>query len=176
MEEVKRYPIGKFEKPETFDRGFVQPLIDELDLFPDLLEAVIHKLRPDQLKTKTLPGVWSVAQVVNHIADSHMNAFIRIKLTLTEENPTVKPYREDLWANLVDGEDANLEHSLGIIRGVHKRMVLILRDLNDAALMRTYFHPGYNITYAIGQVVALYAWHGKHHRAFISELIRERQW
>jgi hypothetical protein len=176
MNEINKYPVGKFERPEKFDKESIQPPINALDAFPDMLDGVVKNLSSAQLATKTLPGVWSIAQVVNHIADSHMNGFIRVKLALTEDNPTIKPYKDNPWSNVVDGADTNLEPSLNIIRGVHKRMVLILRSLDNDGLKRTYYHPETKITYFLGQTVALYAWHGRHHLAFINELIKEKHW
>jgi uncharacterized damage-inducible protein DinB len=176
MSKVNMYPIGKFEKPENFNKKSIRPFINDLEKFPGLLQMEIKNLKEEQLAAKTLPGVWSVAQVINHIADSHMNAFIRIKLTLTEDNPTIKPYKESLWANIVDGLETDIEPSLKIIEGVHKRLALTLNSLDDADLKRTYFHPEYKTDYILGQVVALYAWHGKHHLAFITGLIKEKNW
>lgn len=176
MAQYNKFPAGEYVKPDRFDKELVQPLVARIEDFPHSLEMTIRKLDRHQIMTKTLPGVWSVAQVVHHLADSHMNAFIRMKLTLTEENPTVKPYKEDLWANLADGIDTNLEHSLGIIRGVHKRMGLLLRSLNEEDLKRTYYHPEYKSNYILGQVIALYDWHGRHHLGFIQELIKEKSW
>jgi len=176
MSEINKYPVGKFERPEIFDTGSIKPLVDEMENFVPTLENTLKKLSQDQLAARTLPGIWTIAQVVNHLADSHMNGLTRVKLALTEDNPTIKPYKDALWANVVDATSTDLSPSLDILRGVHKRMALIFRSLDNEGLKKTYFHPETKATFQLGQAIALYAWHGRHHLSFIDELLKAKGW
>ncbi len=174
INEERRFPIGRFQKSDDFSLEDVKKNIGELKKYPEQLRRVAGSLTPEQLATKTKPGNWSIAQVVNHVADSHMNMVIRVKLMLTEENPTIKPYHESLWAQLPDGRDTNIENSLSIIASVHQKLTGLLEQLPEEDFHKTYFHPEDQVKYSLANVCALYAWHGKHHLAFIEELINEK--
>jgi uncharacterized damage-inducible protein DinB len=149
--------------------------IEQIARVPEGFRAAVRGLSDEQLKTPYRPGGWTVCQVVHHVADSHMNAFIRTKLALTEEGPTIKPYRQAEWAELPDGRASAIESSLALIGGVHERWVLLLRSLGPADFARTFIHPESG-TQSIDRILALYSWHGAHHTAHITELRRRQGW
>ena len=169
-------PAGIYESPPGYDSQRLAEEIEEIRNFPQSLEKTISGLSEQQLNTLTLPGNWTVAQVVHHLADSHMNAFIRLKLALTEDNPVIKPYPASLWANLVDGKDAIVQPSLEILRGVHRRMDQVLQTLDATLGARTFVHPEMHRKIPVFEIPALYSWHGRHHLAHIQLLKEDRGW
>ncbi len=168
-----RYPIGKFEPPATNDAATTKGWIDELEALPANLRRAVSGLDPSQLATPYREGGWTVRQVVHHLADSHMNAYIRCKLATTEDGPTIKPYEEAEWAELDDGRLADVELSLTLLDALHKRWVIFLRSLENYQLERPLIHP-VNGTLTIRTMCALYAWHSRHHVAHVTRL-RERE-
>ena len=162
-----RFPGGRFEPPTEFTPATLAPLIDEIAEFPARLRSVVEILAEQTLDQKTLPGVWTIRQVVHHVADSHMNSFARFKLALTEEHPTIRPYDEGAWAGTPDGANAPVEHSLVLLEGLHARWVMLLRSLDGADLQRRFHHPADKQDVALGMAIASYAWHGRHHLAHI---------
>ncbi len=166
------YPAGKLEVPVAFSRETLAGSIQEIADLPGRLRAAVGTLNDADLDRKTLPGVWTIRQVVHHIADSHMNSFIRFKLTLTEDHPTVRPYNEGDWALTPDAVAAPVESSLGILEHLHARWVVLLRSFSDADFQRQYFHPESQKDFALGWAVALYGWHGRHHLAHIEAALR----
>ncbi len=171
-----RYPIGHYSKPETITSEILNRYISDIEAFPRKIKQEIGSLTDQQLDTSYRKDGWTIRQVVNHCADSHMNAIIRLKLTLTEENPTIKPYEEAKWAELPDSKNCSPEHSLKIIEGVHYRWVLVLRDLKREDLRKTYFHPEYNKSFYLDESIGLYAWHCNHHLAHITTLKKRNNW
>lgn len=176
MEEYTKHPAGKFQKPTATDKKSLQQYIDTIGTFPERLQGVVGKLNAEQLSSLTLPGVWTVNQVIHHLADSHINSFVRCKLILTEENPTVKPYDEGQWAKLADVTQVPAQVSIDLLKNLHARWVALFNSLGDADFERTYFHPEYKTTGRLGDMVALYAWHGNHHLGYLQELIARRGW
>ena len=168
-----RYPVGRFHRPERLSADERSGMIDQIAAAPRALRAAVRGLTPEQLATPYRPGGWTVQQVVNHVPDSHMNAYVRIKLALTEDVPTIKPYDEARWAELPDGRAAPIETSLALLDALHERWVLLLRSLTPTDFARRLNHPETG-TQTIEQMVALYAWHGRHHVAHITSL-RERE-
>jgi hypothetical protein len=166
------YPIGKFhyDAPTTDDR---RKSIDQVAHAPANLRAAIKGLTNPQLDTPYRPGGWTVRQVVHHVPDSHMNAYIRFKLALTEEEPTIKPYAEDRWAQLADTGTTPVEVSLTMLDALHDRWVRLLHSLKEDDWKRTFRHPELG-SMDLGKTLALYAWHGRHHVAHITSL-RERE-
>ena len=169
------YPIGNFEYSGSSTPQQRAQSIREIEDTPARLRDAIAGLNEQQLATAYRPGGWTVRQVVHHVPESHMNAYVRFKLALTEENPTVKPYREDLWAKTADVAATPLEFSLALLENLHRRWVILLKSLTAADLERTLQHP------ELGQVkldryLAMYAWHGKHHVAHITELRKRNGW
>ncbi len=158
-----RFPIGEFIAPKKYTKWLLQEWVSEITEFPDNLEAVVHKLTPEELLKTYRPNGWNIQQLVHHCADSHMNSIIRFKLTLTEDNPTIKPYEEGLWAELADGNTSSLENSLAIIKGVHGRWSLLLNRLSDEDLKRPFVHPESGNRVTIQENIGIYAWHCRHH-------------
>lgn len=172
MEE--RYPIGFFEWDGDPDKVKLESWIKEIEDAPMQLRKAVAGLNDQQLDTAYRSGGWTVRQVVHHFPDSHLNSYIRFKLALTEKNPAIKPYQEDRWAELTDSR-LPIEVSLQLLDALHERWVALLRTLDEKDLARTFYHPDsgeMNLARSIG----LYAWHGKHHLAHITELRRRRNW
>lgn len=142
---------------------------------PHIVESAIQGLNDEQLDTPYRDGGWTVRQVVHHIADSHINAFIRMKLTLTEDHPTVKPYDQDAWAKLADTSRLPLDSSLSILQGLHQRWGVLLESIPDLDWGRTAFHPE-NGEMTLDDFLKLYAWHGAHHVEQITGLRKGRGW
>jgi uncharacterized damage-inducible protein DinB len=166
------YPIGKFEWTGPNTQADRARYIESIAAVPDKLRAAVNGLTDEQLDTPYRPGGWTVRQTVHHIADSHMNAYIRFKLALTETEPLVKPYDEKAWANLPDSE-LPIDISLQLIDSLHERWTVVLGDMKPADFERKLKHPELGIV-DLDRYVALYAWHGKHHVAHITGL-RERE-
>lgn len=170
MEELK-YPIGKFQVPNTYDEAFRVNAIQTLAELPVKLNALLAGVSKEQLIGKYRPEGWSIRQVVHHLADSHMNCLIRFKLGLTEDHPTVKPYNDNLWANLADGNNNEIESSLLIIEGVHARLVTLLKSIKGDEWERLIHHPESKRDMSMNFLLALYSWHSKHHLAHIKNAI-----
>lgn len=147
-----------------------QSLIDQIRQFPSALEAAIQTLTEEQINTRYIPTEWTVREIVHHVADSHMNAFIRTKLVLTEDHPTFKPYDQDVWARLSDVTETPLEHSLMILHGVHARWVNILDNLSDDQWSLAGFHPE-NGDMSVDDILKYYSWHGINHIEHIQKVL-----
>jgi DinB superfamily len=170
-----RYPIGKFTFDGPPDEAQRKKLIDNIEQTPAALRAAIKNLSPEQIETPYRDGGWTVRQVVHHVPESHMNAYIRFKLALTEDEPTIKPYMEDRWAGTSDVHSTPLEVSLAMLEPLHDRWVRLLRNLKPADWKRTFRHPEMGIV-PLEKNLALYSWHGKHHVAHITELRKRMGW
>lgn len=158
----QQYPIGKFVWPTQRKEVDLSVAVATLEQFPTLLQETVSSLSPEALAAPYREGGWSRLQVIHHLADSHLNAYVRLKWTLTESSPTIKAYDQDSWALLPDNQlspDASME----LIRGVHARMVSIYKSLNEEEWDRSFYHPENGRTIALWQLVALYAWHSMHH-------------
>ncbi|MDZ7876863.1 MAG: putative metal-dependent hydrolase [Saprospiraceae bacterium] len=170
-----RYPIGDMPAPLSFSESDITNWVNDIEKLPAKLRTAVQNLTIEQLDTPYRPEGWTVRQVVHHVSDSHLNAFARLKLALTEENPTIKPYEEQFWAELTDSK-MPIEPSLRIIENMHLKMVNILRELSATELDRTFFHPGSKKTFKVGTLAAMYAWHGLHHLAHIENLAKREKW
>lgn len=170
-----RYPIGKFQFSGSSDQTQRAQLINEIEQAPKALRNAVTGLSSQQIETPYRDGGWSVRQVVHHVPESHMNAYIRFKLGLTEDSPTIKPYMEDLWAKTGDVQATPLETSLALLDSLHDRWVRLLRGLTAEDWKRTFIHPEMG-TVSLDKSLALYAWHGKHHTAHITELRKRMGW
>jgi hypothetical protein len=168
-----RYPIGAFKRPEHTTEAQRIDFIAAIAEAPSALDAAVAGLTPEQIDTPYRPGGWTVRQVVHHLPDSHMNSYVRFRLALTENEPTIKAYDEARWAELADAKSAPIEPSLRLIENLHLRWVLLLRSLSTADWSRTFRHPEIGLM-RLDQNLALYAWHGRHHLAQITSL-RERE-
>jgi hypothetical protein len=175
MEEL-RYPIGMFEHEGEIAESQLQQWISGIQSMPERLRKAVAGLTEAQLDTPYREGGWTVRQVVHHLADSHMNSYIRFKLALTEEEPVIKPYYEDRWAELSDGLSAPIELSLSLLEGLHSRWTLLLRSLDAESLRRTFYHPESGKLIRLDWNVGNYAWHGDHHIAHIAGLRSRMGW
>ncbi len=162
LEELK-FPTGRFTPPENYDEATMLNLIDEIAALPKNLRDATEELSEQQLETPYRPEGWTIRQVVHHLADSHMNAYIRTKLALTEDEPNIKPYDEATWAELPDGKIDPIDLSLDILEAVHRRWVIVLHNMEPTDLDRVYVHPEYGTRVSLKEVIATYAWHGRHH-------------
>ena len=169
-----KYPIGKFNRPDRIDSKQIEMWIREIELFPDRLKLITEKLTEEELKLSYRPGGWTIQQLVHHCADSHMNSFIRFKLSLTEENPTIKPYFEDRWAEMPDYSLVDTKESLKIIEGLHVRWVILLKSLDFSDLKREFIHPEYGKRFTVGENIGIYAWHSNHHLAHIKLALQSK--
>lgn len=175
--ELLKYPTGKFARgtmAETPER--VAACIALIEGFPQKLRAEVQGLNDAQLDTPYRPGGWTVRQVVHHLADSHGQAPGRFKLALTEDTPTIKPYKEALWAELIDGRTAPIEPSLRIVEGSHARWVLLLKNMSMADFQRGFVHPEQNRTIQLSEMLEIYPWHCGHHLAHITSLKERMGW
>ncbi len=163
----KQYPIGNFEYGKSYTFAKTKAHIQIIEGFVPQLRDVVGKLQEADLQTPYREGGWTRLQVVHHLADSHMNSFIRFKLALTEDNPVIKPYEEQLWAIQPD-YNLPAELSLNILESLHKRWAVLLNSLQESDFARTFQHPQTQKTLKLSEVCALYAWHGAHHLAHIS--------
>ena len=170
-----RFPIGKFhfEGPPSQDQR--TKLIAEIEQAPAALRTAVKDLSAQQLDTPYRDGGWTVRQVVHHLPDSHMNAYVRWKLALTEDEPTIKPYAEDRWAQLADSQSTPVEVSLVLLESLHTRWVQLLRSLGAEDWKRQFRHPELG-TVSLEKNLTLYAWHGKHHVAHVTELRKRMGW
>ena len=171
-----RYPVGKFdaEAPITAESRAVA--IADLAALPARLRAAVAGLTEAQLDAPYRPDGWTVRQVAHHLADSHLNAYTRIRLGLTEDNPTIKPYAEQKWAELPDAKSAPVDLSLAILDGLHQRWVTLTRTLTDADFARTVVHPEHGREMSLDFLTAMYAWHCRHHVAHITALRTREEW
>jgi hypothetical protein len=173
MDTDLRYPIGRFKRPERLTEEERASHIEAIAETPARLSTAVAGLNAAQLDTPYRPGGWTVRQLVHHVPDSHMNSYMRCRLGLTEEEPTIKPYDEASWAELADAKGSPIEASLALLDNLHKRWVLLLRSLAPSDWERTFRHPDLGLI-RLDQNLALYGWHGRHHVAHITAL-RERQ-
>jgi hypothetical protein len=172
-DEHLRYPIGRFVSPVTYTDQDILQFIENIKTLPGRLRAVVIQLNEPQLNTTYRPGGWTLKQVVHHLADSHMNALMRIKLALTENNPTIKPYDEPGWAMQADYR-LPIECSLKILEGLHLHLVALFESFTENEWQRTFVHPERPGTNTLQKAAAMYAWHGNHHLAHITSTMNHR--
>jgi hypothetical protein len=175
MEDLK-YPIGQFQAPETITDLQLKSYINDIRYLPSLVEIAVQSLDAPQLATPYRPGGWTVVQVVHHLADSHMNAYTRFKLALTEENPVIKPYDEAAWAELPDVSKTPINISLTLLHALHTRWVSLMDSMTPEQWERVFTHPEHGATFFLRKVAGNYAWHGKHHLAHIERLKERNNW
>lgn len=168
-----RYPIGRFDAPDSSQD--VDRWIETISLAPAELRAAVTGLTDSQLDTPYREGGWTLRQVVHHVPDSHLNAYTRLKLALTEESPVIRPYMEDRWAELEEAKAAPIEMSLQLLAALHTRWATALRSLDAADLERTFQHPDTG-SVTLFRNIAMYAWHGRHHIAHITSLRERMGW
>ena len=169
------YPIGKFEMPKQITPALRQKAIDEIASTPEKMRAAVKGLNDAQLDTPYREGGWTVRQLVHHVPDSHLNAYVRLKLALTEDKPTIKPYDQDAWSKLADSKSTPIDVSLALLSSVHDRWDRIWRSLKPEHFARPLIHPESGER-TVDWLLFLYAWHGKHHTAHITELRKKKGW
>lgn len=174
--EHKKYPIGKFLDRESISDQDLDRYIKTIKDFPGKLKLLVEHWTDDQLDTQYREGGWKVRQLINHISDSHMNSFIRFKLALTEDNPTIKTYDEAKWAELQDSFSIEIKPALQLLKGLHKRWVYEMKALTNRDFACTFFHPEQNRNISLRESIAFYAWHCNHHYAHIENLKKEQGW
>jgi hypothetical protein len=169
------YPIGRYHWPKSLTADERAAAIGRLAALPGVMGAALLGLTDAQLDTPYRPGGWTVRQTVHHTADSHMNAYVRLKLGLTEDTPTIRPYAQDAWANLSDTAGIPLDVPLALLDGVHRKMVHLFGGMTDAQCARLIRHPE-NGEMSLDTLLGLYAWHGDHHAAHILGLRQRMGW
>jgi hypothetical protein len=170
--ETLRYPVGKFERVTApIDRATRAAHIRTVEELPARMRSLTAGLDDAQLETPYRPGGWTIRQVVHHVADSHVNAYVRMKLAATEELPAIRTYQEQLWAELPDGKSGPIELSLALLDALHRRWIVFLRNLPEADFARPYNHPDWG-PMAIDEGLAMYAWHSRHHAAHVEQALQ----
>ena len=163
-----RYPIGEFQSQESYSPSEIRSNIQIISALPSKFINLLGSWDDHKLDTPYRPDGWTVRQLIHHVADSHINAYTRCRLAMTEDNPVIKPYEEQLWADLPDAKTAQVELSL--------RWVLLLNSLDENDLARTYFHPGSQKSFRLDEVIANYAWHSEHHYQHAFRLAQRNNW
>ena len=172
MEEL-RYPVGRFVKPGEFNAEKKENMIRVLERFSPFFSQTALELNSSQLHKSYREGGWNAIQIIHHVADSHLNSYIRFKLALTENEPVIKPYDENRWSELADAREGGISSSLQIISGLHYRWVLLLRSMQDKDFSRCIFHPEENQLQNLYYLLSYYAWHAEHHLGHL-KLIRNQ--
>jgi len=170
-----RYPIGKFQVLDHPDDNMRIEFIQRIADTPSEVKTAVQGLTENQLDTPYREGGWTVRQVVHHLPDSHINSYVRFRLALTEDEPTIKPYNEHLWAELFDARTAPVALSLQLLESLHERWVMLLRSLKPSDFSRTFRHPEHGAR-NLDWLLQLYAWHGRHHVAHITSLREKMKW
>jgi hypothetical protein len=174
-QEVLQYPVGRFTAPEHITDAVRTAAIDEIGALPAAMRRVVAPLTAQQLDTPYRDGGWSLREVVHHVADSHMHAYLRVKFALTEESPTIRPYDEAAWSRLPDVQQVDAGVSLSLIEGIHARWVACLRGTEASHFARPFVHPELG-PQRIDLSTLRYAWHGRHHLAHITSLVVRKGW
>jgi hypothetical protein len=165
--DAQRYPVGRAPRnPEPLDSAARHALITILEQAPATLRSLVSPLTDTQLDTAYRPGGWTIRQVVHHLPDSHMNAYMRMKLAVTETAPVIKTYNEALWAELPEARSAPVDISLDLLEALHKRWIAFLTALPDADFRKTFAHPDWGIV-SVDEALGMYAWHCRHHTGHV---------
>jgi hypothetical protein len=175
MTQDAKYPIGKFQSEDNLSDARRKELIEQIAELPAKVRAAVVGFSEQQFDTPYRDGGWTVRQLVHHVADSHMNAYVRFKLALTEDEPTIKTYEQDRWAETIDSRTAPAEISLSMLDGLHHRWAMLLRAMTPADFARRFTHPEHG-KMTLERLLGLYAWHGQHHTAHITELRKGKGW
>ena len=166
-----RYPIGRFVRvTQPLDHAARAAAIADLEQAPDALRRLVAGLADAQLDSPYRPGGWTIRQVVHHVPDSHVNAYVRMKLAVTEDTPHIRPYEEGRWAELPEAKSAPVAMSLDLLAALHRRWVAFLRALPDHEFAKTFQHPEWGRV-ALDEAIAMYAWHGRHHAAHVRQAL-----
>jgi uncharacterized damage-inducible protein DinB len=174
--EEQKFPIGRYKKTETITTELLEQWINDIAHFPKKIKDAVEYLNDEQLDTPYRPEGWTIRQVVHHCADSHMNSFMRFKLALTEDKPTIKPYFEDRWAELEDSKTFPIKSSIQLLEALHARWTILLQNMEDKDLRRTFIHPEHGEEVQLDENIGIYAWHCNHHLAHITTLKQQKGW
>ena len=166
--EALKFPVGKFVKPESITKEIIDSAISDVENFPNFVKAEIENLDEKDLNLRYRPEGWTISQVIHHCADSHINSYVRFKLALTEDLPTIKPYEESLWAELPDSKLSPFV-SLKLLEALHERWVVILKNLSDEDLNKEFIHPEQSEKISLKENILIYSWHCQHHLAHIKQ-------
>ncbi|KAA3611054.1 MAG: putative metal-dependent hydrolase [Calditrichaeota bacterium] len=169
-----QYPIGEFNKPDVIDELIIKKWIADIENFPDNVESLTTDLNVDQLNWKYRPGGWTIKQVVHHCSDSHINSIIRFKLALTEDQPQIRPYFENRWAELHDSLDNDISDSLALLKALHSKWAKLLKSLSNIELDRKFIHPEHVNAISLKENIGLYAWHCNHHLQHIRQALKHK--
>lgn len=170
-----KFPLGKFSGKEVFNMDDLNNIIKSIENLPALLRCAIEKLNEKQLNTSYRPGGWTLRQIIHHVADSHINGYVRFKVTLTEDMPSIKTFRQDSWAHLFDSHTAPIELSLNLLENLDQRWIILMRSMTEQDFNKQLFHPEIGIT-KLGKIGEWYAWHGLHHAAQIRLFRQLMKW
>lgn len=174
--ELLRYPIGRFKAPEYITPDQIEKWVNDIEKAPQQIRKASGHLTDEQLDTPYRPEGWTLRQVVHHVADSHLNSYIRFKWTLTEDKPTIKAYNQNDWGELADARQGPVALSLDLLDSLHRRWVLVLRNIRPEQWKRSFIHPETGKEIPLDVLVSLYAWHGKHHLGHIETLKKAKGW
>lgn len=166
-----KYPIGKFKKPKEIRPKHIKSWIEDLESLASSVSAICIELKERDLDRIYRPGGWTIRQVIHHIVDSHLNAYVRFKWALTESNPTIKAYDEVAWAEMPDAKKGPIDFSLLMLEGLHLRWVYAINKIPNEDFQKSYFHPEDKETVLMSEFIGKYAWHGKHHLAHINQAL-----
>lgn len=169
--EKLKFPIGHFSMPEIFDQKQINTWISEIEALPDQLKNATENLTDEELNQTYRPEGWTLRQVVHHIPDSHINAYIRFKQAITEDVPVIRPYYEERWAETGEAKNGDIKLSIDLLAALHQRWVAFLKTLNQEDYQRKYIHPAQAKELTLANMLGMYAWHGKHHLAHITNTI-----
>jgi uncharacterized damage-inducible protein DinB len=175
MQDDQRFPIGRYE-PKPYSEEQQEEWLADIRFLPQALEHAVNNLAEEQLHTPYRDGGWTVHQLVHHVADSHMNAYIRFKLGYTEDSPTIRPYEEKLWATTSDVQHLPINISISLLFALHSRWHEFLKSLTEADYQRTVYHPEQKKEMSLWYLLGMYAWHGRHHVAHITALRERKGW
>ena len=174
------YPIGLEEESDVYNDMYGDALkfklLSDIKMLPAMLEFAIQNLNADQLDTPYRPGGWTVHQLIHHIADSHINAYIRFKLALTENNPVIKPYDQEAWALLSDTKNLPINISLTLLHALHTRWYQLMYNMTEDQWQRTIYHPERKKNLTLWELLKSYSWHSLHHTAHITKLRERMKW
>ena len=170
-----KYPIGKYE-PQPFSEGLREQWLADIKFLPNAIENAVHNLDEQQLQTPYREGGWTVHQLVHHVADSHVNAYIRFKLGYTEQSPTIKPYEEKEWAKAADVQSLPINVSITLLYVLHQRWYEFLKSFTEEDWNKTLFHPEHKKQFTLWHFLGMYAWHSRHHVAHITALRERMKW
>jgi len=171
-----KYPIGQVNIPKIISENDIRNWISDIEKFPKKLETLVQQLSEEQLNTPYRDGGWTVKQTIHHCGDSHVHSYIRFKWALTEEQPIIKAYYEDRWAELFDTKDAPITLSLQFIKALHAKWVYLLKGLSKEDLDKEFIHPESGANVSLKKNIGLYAWHCNHHYAHIENLLLRNDW